>query len=244
MSGGLGIGSALGGGNPLSIPGIIGGASSGGLGGYFNDIVGLGLGTPSQSITRPFYSGTDYSSVNNGVVSIDPSIRNIQNQGISAVNAGQQQLGQAVGAFGSNLSQLRQQLTGNQNAFLQARTRPTERLFAQRRGELERSLGRRNLGGSSIASKALDAQASTFNQDLADQRAMATQESINAGLSVDQLMLQAQQLAAQGNLQQAQFLQGIAQDRANLESGLLTAAGTNTTGRQPGLLENVNIGIG
>lgn len=243
MSGGLSIGSALGGFNPLSPIGIGGGIASSGVGGLGDDLLGLGLGTPSQSITRPFFGGTQYSNVTDGIVNLDPSIRNLQTQGIGTLNDGLRTLGQATGQFGTNLGQLRQSLLGNQGAFLQARTAPTERLFSEQRGQLAQSLGRRGLGGSSIAERALTRQALDQTGALADQRSLALQESIGAGLNIEQMLLNAAQAEAQGNLSMANYLRGLASDRANLEAGLLTASGTNSTGSQPGLLSQLNVAL-
>ncbi len=233
--------------NPVSAIANIGGAAAGllsPLGLNAGLLGGGGLeGTPSQSTTAPFFNSTAYSTTANGQVNIDPSVRSLQNQGITSLNQGQQALGQAVGQFGTNLGQLRQSLLGNQGAFMQARTRPMETLFSQQRGQLAQDFGRRGLSGSSFASQAQTRQAVDQTQALADQRSLAAQESIQAGLSIDQMLLQASQLEAQGNRAQADYLRSIANDRANLEASLLTASGTNSTGRQPGLLEQFNVSI-
>lgn len=243
MSGGLSIGSALGGFNPLSPLGLGGGIADSGISGLGEDLLGLGLGTPSQSVTRPFFSGTGYSTVQNGIVNIDPSVRALQDQGIGSLNAGLSQLGRATGEFGTNLGQLRQSLLGNQGAFMRARTAPMERLFSEQRGQLTQSLGRRGLGGSSIAERALTRQALDQTGALADQRSLALQESIGAGMGIEQMLLQAAQAQAQGNTTMANYLRGLASDRANLEQSLLTASGTNSTGATPGLLSQLNIAL-
>lgn len=203
------------------------------------------FGSPSKSKSRtsPLFTGTDFSSRDGGKISFDPSIRSLQESGIDSAATGQREFGQAVGRFGGELGELKSRLFTNQDPFTQARTAATEERFAGERGALQRDIGRRGLGGSSFGQQAQTTQASQQERELNNQRALATQESIQAGVSIDQLILQAEQALAAGNFDQANLLRGIADDRARLESGVMLATNqqNTTTGGSTGL---VGAGIG
>jgi len=172
-------------------------------------------------------------------VILDPSIRALQEQGMGFGQNGLNALTGATGEFTSSLGDLRSQLFGNQDPFMQARTASSRERFSRERGQLAQGIDRRGIAGSSFGQQALTSQATEQERVLNDQRALATQESIEAGVSIDQLILQAEQMAAAGNMEQANFLRAIAQDRASVESGLLTATGSKATGTSSGF----NIGL-
>lgn len=179
----------------------------------------------SKQTTRPLFTGTDYSSREGGRISFDPSIRSTQAMGIESAATGQRALSQAVGQFGENMGALRQRLFSNLDPFVQARVSPMEEAFALQRGAAQRGLERRGLAGSSFGQQALTSQLAEQQRALGEQRALATQEGIGAAMSIDQLMLGAQQAEAQGNFEQANYLRAIAEDRARLEGAVMTAAG-------------------
>ena len=201
----------------------------------------LGLGkkkSKSKSESKPYFTSTGFSNVNGTGFTLDPSVRRLQESGITSVGAGQNQFSTAVGKFGGAMGELRSRLFGNEDPYMRARTAPTEARFAQERGALQRDLGRRGLAGSSFGQQAQTTQATEQERALADQRALATQESINAGMTIDQLILQAEQAAAAGNMDQANFLRAIANDRAQTELGIFglgTQAKAKGSGTQIGL---------
>jgi len=172
-------------------------------------------------------------------VILDPTIYGIQDQGIDSVGAGRQSLGEAVGRFGGSLGELKSQLFTNQDPFTQARVAPTEERFGRERGALTQDVDRRGLGGSSFGQQALTSQATEQTRELGNQRALAVQESINTGLTVDQMLLESATLEAQGRLEEANYLRGVAADRAQTEVSLLTATGSDSRGQSSG----VNVGF-
>lgn len=202
-----------------------------------------GLGGGSKGLLRGLFQNGGFDSGTR--VILDPSIRGLQEQGISGFGAGQDTLSGAVGQFGSRLGELRSKLFGNQDPFLDARTRGLQQDKANQLASTTQNLERRGLGGSSFLSQAQTGITTDFDRQIADQRALATQESIQAGVSIDQLIFQADAMEAQGQIEQANFLRGIAQDRATTETNLLTATagggGSSTTGTS-GI--PVTIGIG
>ena len=193
----------------------------------------------SQSTSKPYFTSTGFSGTNGTEFNLDPSVRRLQESGVASVGAGQNQFSTAVGKFGGRMGELRSRLFGNADPYMQARTAPTEARFAQERGALQRDIGRRGLGGSSFGQQAQTTQATEQERALADQRALATQESINAGMTIDQLVLQAEQAAAAGNMEQANFLRSIANDRAQTE---LNIFGLGTQAKSKG--SDTAFGIG
>ena len=187
----------------------------------------------SKSESKPYFESTGFSNISGRNFTLDPSIRNLQESGASAFGAGRNQFSEAVGKFGGAMGELRSRLFGNEDPYMRARTAPTEERFAQERGALQRDIGRRGLAGSSFGQQAQTSQAVAQERALADQRALAVNESINAGMTIDQLILQAEQAAAAGNMEQANFLRGIANDRANTELGIF-GLGTQAKGSASG----------
>jgi len=198
----------------------------------------------SKSQTKPIFSGTDFSSRSGGRISFDPSIRGLQEEGVSSVASGQQRLGEAVGQFGGSMGELRGQLFTNRDPFMQARTRGLEQQQAQERGALQQDIGRRGLGGSSFSQQAQTVQSAAQQTQLSDQRALAVQDSIKTGMTIDEMMLNAEALAAQGDLEQANYLRGIADDRARLEASVLTATGTDSSAKMEAWAHSGSFGMG
>lgn len=194
-----------------------------------------------RTSSRPYFHSTGNSRFNGaGVFTLDPSTRGFQEQSLAAGREGQAGQEAAAGRFGESLGGLRSQLFGNQDPYMQARIAPTQERFAQERGQLAQDIGRRGLGGSSFGQQAQTAQATTQERDLANQRALATQESIQAGVGIDQLIMQADMMAAQGNLQQAELLRAIANDRASTE---LDIFGLGTQGQTRGTTSQVGVSV-
>ena len=181
----------------------------------------------STSQVQTLQDATDFSTRTGKKLSLDPSIRGLQERGLATGAAGQAEFGRAVGDFGSNLGNLRSQLFGNQDPYMQARVAPTQERFAQERGALAQDIGRRGLGGSSFAQQAQTAQSTAQTRDLANLRAMGTQESLQAAAQIDQMLLQAAELERAGDFQQAAQLQAVADQRAQTELAAVNQFGQN-----------------
>ena len=113
--------------------------------------------------------GTGFSTVEDGNVTMDPRIREIQEQGLSRNNNLYNQLGESA-----------RNLVGNQSAYIQARVNPLEQELTTRQGGLERNLGLRGVAGSSFGNMDLTNFANEKQRVLGDARALATTEGINA----------------------------------------------------------------
>ena len=194
--------------------------------------LGFGRSHSKQSNkTSPIFGGTAHSTRDGNVINFDPSIRALQEQGAEIFGSGVAKLGAGVRRFGQSLGELRSRLGTNQDPFMQARTRPLIEEQKQARGRTTEDLTRRGLGGSSFLPQTITSMDSVFNRDIADQRALAMNESIQAGISIDQMLLEADALAAQGDAERAAFLRGAAEDRARLESSVMTTTGGFGSGR-------------
>ena len=175
--------------------GGFGGALGGLFGGGGNTLAQLlGAGIPLALLTReaskvsdtPTSLRTPYSSVRDGFTDFDPAIR---------------------GAMMENMNNTRglyNEAGGNQGAYIQARVNPLMQQIAQRQGQLEQSLGRRGVAGSSFGDQALNVFGLDSQRALGDARAMATNEALgmrgqlNNGLAQGSELLLRQELGALG----------------------------------------------
>lgn len=160
-----------------------------------SNVIGSLLGeshAPSVDINRTFSTGA--STLAGGNINIDPSIRGLYDES----------LGTTRGLLSSTMAS-RDDLIGNRSDFIQARTNPLRERIAQRRGQLNRELGRRGVFGT-FANK------ERTNLDIDSERAMQDAEA--------SALREALQTEA-GYTQLAQALntniQGIASGRFNQE---------------------------
>ena len=130
---------------------------------------------------------TDYSSIQGNHVSLDPSIRNLQNESLGNTGA----LESGVMGYGTKFrnrsdenagayDKLYAELTSNQNPFIQARVDPLKGQIASRRGELQRSQGLRGVSGSSFGNDELTNFDFGASRELGNATASATQEALGA----------------------------------------------------------------
>jgi len=212
--------------------GLLGGSALGGNSSAQRLALGLGPIALAQNAADkrldaiPGGFSTPFSTVSDGNATIDPSIR-----------SGQQDL--LTG------------LQGNENRFIQARVRPFERQAARQRANISQGLQRRGLGGSSLATNELARFEGQINPLIADQQALATNESLQAQ---NQLLNQRfnQELAALGlGAQDVQLLTQQAQLKTDLLGRTIDATGkilapgtTNITGGAAGAGGQQGGGIG
>lgn len=190
----------------------------------------------SSSKTKPLYKGTQYSSVRDGGrVFLDPSIRSLEDIGINTATSGQAGLSRATGSFGSNMGELRAKLFSNMDPYMTARVDPFLQAQARDTGIATQNLSRRGLTGSSFADQTLRSINQDYGRQIADQRALATNESINQASNIDQLILQANQAEANGDIALAEYLRSIAMRRSQTEGALLTATGSSSSGFNAGI---------
>jgi hypothetical protein len=173
-------------------------------------------------------TNTGYSSAGMGNVTIDPSIRAIQEQNLSRST----NLYNALGEQAKNL-------LGNQSGYIQARVNPLEQELTNRQGQLNKNIGIRGLSGSSFGDQALTNFGIDKQRSLGDARSMATSESLAAlGQTYAQ---QAQQLGFDAQTARDRFnneLQALGLGQGQIQ--LMTQAYENEQNRLAG---NTGVGI-
>lgn len=177
------------------------------------------------------------------LVTVDPRIRQLREMALGRIPTYRQGITDATGTLNSRLEGTRAELASNENPFIQARVNPLLARAAEGRGALSRSLVRRGLGGSSLYSSGLGNYDAAVGREIGDQRALATQEALDARTAMDQGIynsalsaLQAfqsldsqEQAIAQQNLQQELASLGLS---ASDTSAALGAAGLQLQGAQ------------
>lgn len=165
---------------------------------------------------------TGYSSAAGGQVSMDPSIRRLQDEALQRTNALYGDVGQASSQYVSRLGDIRRrgeavtgeyvtgqkglrgQYEGNQAGYIQARVNPILQQSALRRGELQRAHGLRQIGGSSFANQDYTNLSLDTARAEAEARALGTRENLDTLRAIDTDILGAQQ----GNLEFGRGVEG------------------------------------
>lgn len=129
---------------------------------------------------------TKYSSMGDGVVRLDPSIRRLQDEGLNRTNAIYGDVGNATSRYLTNMGSLRDSFTGNQNAYMKARINPVLEKFSSLRGKVQQDMGLRGIGGSSFGYGTMRDIESQASREEADARALAERESFDALSSINQ----------------------------------------------------------
>lgn len=196
----------------------IAGAAIGAVGSiYAANKASKGMSSAADA-ARPLPGYTSYGSsyAPGGLTRIDPSIRAMRHASLENLPGYRGGLMDAYGGlqgqFGNQQAQfgdLYGRLQSNENPFIQARVNPLMARAAQGRGLLERSLARRGLAGSSLASGAISQFNVPMEREIADQRSIATQESLGAQRAVLQDMGGLSTQRYNAALSQVQALQGL-----------------------------------
>ena len=164
---------------------------------------------------------TGNSSAYHGNVTIDPSIRALQDKGL----ARNDQLYAQTGAYGNELignsRNMLARYQGNMSDYANAQLNPLRQQIASGRGELTRSNSLRGLSGSTFGNQSLTNYDTTTGRNLHDAQAQVEAEQIQAQTGINGQMAQnmftqiAQQSALNGESQQ------IAQQRLQQELAAL-----------------------
>lgn len=220
-AGGYGGGGGGAGGGYGGSGGILGGLfGNGGLGSLLAGGIPLGLliNEANKATDTPTSTRTPYSSVNDGFANLDPTIRaRLLDTGewLGGIGAGEMamrpQSRNTVLESNQGFRDLLGQARGNQNAFIQARVNPLMAQAAQRRGEMERGLGLRGVGGSSFGDQALSRFDIDSQSAIGDASSQATQESLGMQQALNQLLQQGGMNLQQGDLASQNFQSQIAQ---------------------------------
>lgn len=132
--------------------------------------------------------GTGRSTATDGMVTMDPRIREIQEQGLARNSNLYNQLDEGGREIMGNLRGTRSRYEGNQSAYMESQLNPIREEYARRQGGLERTVGLRGLAGSSFGQQSLDSFSTEKNRGLADARAKAEMENLAAITGVDAQM--------------------------------------------------------
>lgn len=132
--------------------------------------------------------GTGYSTLKEGQLTLDPSIRSIQEQSLSRNTNLYNELGESGKNILGNLQGLRGRYEGNAAAYTKARVNPMEQELTTRQGELQRNLGLRGVSGSSFGEGAQTNFAIDKERALGDARAQAEMENLQALTGIDAQM--------------------------------------------------------
>ena len=153
-------------------------------GNYFDASKKVGGGKRTQEW------GTGNSTMSYGNVTLDPSIRALQEEGLGQIR---QQYGETE-AYGdeliNNSRSLRGRYLGNESAYKQSLINPLLEQVTQRRGELTRNLGTRGMSGSSFGEQSLDSFETESGRALTDARAQAEFTNLEALTGVDAQLAQ------------------------------------------------------
>lgn len=149
---------------------------------YFNSSRRKGGGRESQKW------GTGNSTMTYGNVTLDPRIREIQEQGLARNTNLYNQLDEGGREIMGNLRGTRSRYEGNQSAYMQSRINPVEQEYATRQGGLERSIGLRGIAGSSFGDQAMTNFATEKQRGIGDVRAQAEMENLQAITGIDAQM--------------------------------------------------------
>lgn len=190
-----------------------------------------------KEVTGPYFQSTGYSSYdpNSRKLTLDPSIRSLQDEGINRARGMMGELGGTFSEYRSNMLGTRDRLAGNNSALTQARVNPIREQSALRQGQLQRGHGLRNISGSSFANQDLNNLAFQTSRQEGDARALAEAENISAMTGIDKDIVNAAMQKVSLEAQLNGYTTDIANQRLQQE---LAAFGlgkeTNTTGRSSG----------
>ena len=153
------------------------------------------LGT--DSYTGPKNYSTGFSTVKNGVTTIDPTIRALRESSLTD--------------YLNSTGDIRSRFLGNESAYVNSLLNPLRQSLASRRGELQRSLGLRGLGGSSFGNQSMTNLDISGQRELRDANAQAQAQNLEFLNSLDSSRLSAQNNVAQQNLEQELSALGLGQ---------------------------------
>jgi hypothetical protein len=200
----------------------------------------------STELSGPYFRGTGNSSYDpfTRTLKLDPSIRNLQDEGINRARGMMGELGGTISDYRSKLMGTRDRLAGNNSALTQARVNPILQQSALRRGELHRSHGLRNISGSSFAGQDMNRLAFESARAEGDARALAEADNISAITGIDKDIVNSVMQKVQLEAQLNGYTTDIANQRLQQE---LAAFGlgkdTTSTGKSSGFNAGVKFDV-
>lgn len=128
---------------------------------------------------------TGYSRLDNGKLTIDPSIRDIQDRSLGRIDDLYGEAGQYGDELIGNTRSLRNRFIGNQSAYSEAQLNPLRQQVSLRRGELQRNIGQRGLSGSSFGEQAITSFDTESGRALQDASANVEMQQLQALTGID-----------------------------------------------------------
>ena len=198
-----------------------------------------------DSSNRPYFINTGYSTVRGQDLSLDPSIRTLQEEALGRSRGLMGNLSQGFNDYTSRSMDIRNRLSSNESPFIQARVNPVMQAGASRLGALQSDIGLRQIGGSSFADQSLSNLSFDTARQIGDASAIANAERLSAITGLDKDMLN----ALIGRIQVEQNLNGfsneVAQQRLQQELvslGLGTESQSTIYGKSQNVFGKVQAG--
>lgn len=151
----------------------------------------------STSTTKPYFNDTGYSTIKGRKITLDPSIRKLQDEALGNYASIYGDVGNSTNRFLTQSSALRDKFAGNEGAFMNARVNPVKQATASTLGRVQQDLGRRRVGGSSFAYGTLRDIQTQGAREEGDAAALATGDIANFENTLNTQELQALNQKAQ-----------------------------------------------
>ena len=150
-----------------------------------------GADQKQSSRTEFGVKSTPYSTFSGTQLNLDPSIRGLQEETLSGIRGITSGFSQGVNDVLGNFQRTRQSLEGNAGLFRQARLNPLQSSLTARRGELQRSIGQRGLGGSSFGEQSLTNFDTESQRAIGEASSLADADTLSAMTGIDKDTLNA-----------------------------------------------------
>jgi len=158
------------------------------ISGMFNQKKGK---TTTDEQVAPYFKDTGYSQVSGRNLVLDPSIRQITDQGLSRYSGLFGDIGSASDRFASGIGSIRNRYLGNEGALRQAITDPVRRAASENLGRVERGVGLRRMSGSTFGQQDISNERFRGAREISNAEAFAMDETLKAELGLNQAELDA-----------------------------------------------------
>ncbi len=190
---------------------------------------------------------TPYSTFSGDTLTLDPTIRSLQEETLSGYRGFLPELKTSFGDFTSRLTGARDTLTSASAGLKQARLSPLQEAIARRRGELYQSTGERGLAGSSFQDQAISNFELDAARQLGEASALADADVLERQTGIDKdilnaiigkVQIEANLLGLPANIAQQRLQEELAAfnlGKGNVSTNIMTGSQDTTTGMFPAL---------
>src|SRR3990167_72341 len=134
---------------------------------------------------------TPFSKFIGDTLTLDPSIRSLQEETLSGVRGLIPKLNTATGGFFDNMLSTRNSIRDSASGLKQARLSPLQEAIARRRGELYQSTGLRGLAGSSFQDQSINNFELDAARQLGEASALADADVLERTTGIDKDIINA-----------------------------------------------------